>query len=142
MRELSIRTYVRGGGVYFTALWTDNPLAVRVARLLYKIDYDRAPISLVRDGDTVTFDSPFLRVRYGPAGPTRRPRDGLESWLVERHRLYVANKGNIFVCNVDDGPWQMANAAFKIEDSSFDLPALVGWCERHDVRLGKLERIA
>src|SRR5215212_5754497 len=93
MNEVSFRTYVRGGGVYFTQLWTDNALAVRVARRWFQVYYEHAPVKLLRRGDTVTFTSPVLHARYGPRGAERSATGGLEEWLVERPRLYVANEG-------------------------------------------------
>lgn len=144
MRELSIRTYVRDGGVYFTALWTDNPRALRVARLLYRIAYERLPISLVREGDTVTFASPMLRARYGPEGDERIAREGLEEWLVERPWLFVSDSGNTYRCEARGPRWRLRDAWAELDPTPL-IPSdtvSLGWCERHDVRLGRLERVA
>jgi uncharacterized protein YqjF (DUF2071 family) len=145
MREVSVRTYVRGGGVYFTRLWTESALAVRVARALFKVRYDRAPVALVRAGDVVSFASPVFAARYGPQGAERPARDGLEEWLVERRRLFVADDTGVYRCEVHGPRWRLRDAWAEIEHDALTRDSnslLLAWCGRHDVRIARPERIA
>ena len=106
--EVNVRTYVHrdGGdpGVFFFSLDAANPVAVRLARWLWKLPYHFARMRLARgNGDEtglgVEYDSERLwpgpvpaacRVRYRPTGTPAPAAPGtLEHFLVERYLLYT-----------------------------------------------------
>lgn len=109
--ELNLRTYVRGvagraearPGVFFFSLDAANPVAVAVARALFRLPYLRAEMSCETEGDggVVRYSSrrthPGVRVgeleaRFGPTGPVSYAAPGtLVHWLTERYCLYAVS---------------------------------------------------
>lgn len=104
--ELNLRTYVtvrdRGvkkPGVFFFSLDAANPLAVAIARGLFKLPYFNAQMTLQREGDTIHYHShrthrhaPLAALvgSYGPTGPVYHAHPGsFDAWLTERYALYT-----------------------------------------------------
>jgi uncharacterized protein YqjF (DUF2071 family) len=104
--ELNVRTYVtvrdRGiqkPGVYFFSLEAANPVAVAIARGIFKLPYFNAQMHLQREGDRIHYRShrthrhaPLAELlgSYGPTGPVYRSTPGsFDAWLTERYALYT-----------------------------------------------------
>lgn len=104
--ELNLRTYVtirdRGiekHGVYFFSLEAANPVAVAIARALFKLPYFNAAMTLRDDGRQIHYRSRRTHHNaaaaefvgsYGPTGPLYRSEPGsFDAWLTERYALYT-----------------------------------------------------
>lgn len=117
--EVNVRTYVKGG-VYFLSLDASSRLAVWLARAWYGLPYFRARMSLVREGESVRYESrrrgaEFV-ARYGPAGPVAAARPGtLEHFLVERYALFAVRRGRTYRTDVAHEPWPLQPAAVSLE---------------------------
>jgi hypothetical protein len=97
--ETNLRTYVhhRGRpGVYFFSLEAASWLAVKVARVAWKLPYFHARMRMHRDGDEVAYDSVrrgaeaarlAVRYRVGEALGASAPGT-FEHFLLERYLLY------------------------------------------------------
>jgi uncharacterized protein YqjF (DUF2071 family) len=124
--ELNVRTYVRIGdkpGVYFFSLDAANPIAVRVARALFRLPYHTAWMRVEQRGDTVQYVSrrrsdpaTQLVATYEPVGPVFHPWAGsLEYFLTERYCLYTVNKrGEPFTVEIHHPPWRLQAASADI----------------------------
>jgi uncharacterized protein YqjF (DUF2071 family) len=121
--ELNVRTYVRCAGrpgVYFFSLDAANPLAVEIARSWYGLNYLRARMQLVEQGGWVEYRSrrtdrragpAELGVRYQPQGEVFHAAAGtLESFLVDRYRLFTAAGGIARAAEIHHGPWPLQRA--------------------------------
>jgi len=104
--ELNLRTYVtvrdRGiekRGVYFFSLEAANPVAVALARGLFKLPYFNAKMSLHDNGKQIHYQSRRTHRQatpaefvgsYGPTGPSYQAQPGsFDAWLTERYALYT-----------------------------------------------------
>ena len=103
--ELNVRTYVTVGGlsgVYFFSLDAGNPVAVALARAIFKLPYFRARMRLSNRDGGVQYNSQRthagapraeLRAWYRPTGPAFSATAGsLEWWLTERYCLYTVDR--------------------------------------------------
>jgi uncharacterized protein YqjF (DUF2071 family) len=121
--ELNVRAYVRHrgkAGVYFFSLDAANPLAVEIARRWYGLNYLRARMSLEERGGWVEYRSrrtdrrasdAELAVRYQPQGlPSVASVGTLESFLVDRYRLFTAREGLVRCAEIHHGPWPLQRA--------------------------------
>jgi uncharacterized protein YqjF (DUF2071 family) len=132
LAELNVRTYVsRGGkpGVLFFSLDAENPLAVRGARLAYRLPYYDARMSVrwrdgavhYRSARTHRLAPPAaLRCRYWPTGAARHaPAGSLDAWLTERYCLYTADwRGAVWRSDIHHPPWLLEPAEVEIEENS------------------------
>jgi len=128
--ELNVRTYVTYGGkpgVYFFSLDAGNALAVFGARLLYRLPYYRAAMSIreSRDG-TIHYRSrrthrnapvAEFSARYRPAGAVTHSKPGtLDHWLTERYCLYALNTSRrVYRAEIHHRPWSLQAAEVEIE---------------------------
>ena len=127
--ETNIRVYVRDEqqrpGVFFLSLEAANPLAVELARGLFKLPYHWARMTMVRHNEQIDYATERLshpplpahcRVRYGPApGTTSAPAAAgtLEHFLIERYRLFSIAQGKLFTGMVAHAPYQFQSAVFS-----------------------------
>lgn len=155
--EVNVRTYVRDGergGVWFFSLDAGRRLAVEGARLGFHLPYFHARMSMVRDGDLVTYRSrrrdrrggpAELDVRYRPTGPAQlAPSGSLDAWLTDRLRLFAAGRaGRVSSGSIFHAPWALrpAEAEFRVETLSaaqgLELsgpPVHLAFADRLDVR--------
>jgi uncharacterized protein YqjF (DUF2071 family) len=186
--ELNVRTYVRmcapegppplgaplgaanpKPGVYFFSLDAANPVAVTLARSLFKLPYFYAQMRLLDDGKTIYYQShrthrgagrPLGRPlgaadfvgSYTPMGEVFRAAAGsLEQWLTERYSLYTVDRpGNVYISEIHHLPWplQAAAAEFQVNTmaaaSGIVLPAtqpLLHFARRLDVAVWPLRRV-
>lgn len=131
--ECNVRTYVHAGGrdpgVWFFSLDAANPLAVVLARALWKLPYFPARMSLGHDReDTIHYStrrvqagsSPAAcRVSYTPSGtPTASAVGTLEHFLAERYILYAQNRGHLWSGRVHHSPYPLQKAQLlTLEDT-------------------------
>lgn len=122
--ELNVRTYVRAQdkpGVWFFSLDAANPVAVRGARWAFHLPYYDARMSLVADGEGLTYRSlrthsgavpAAFQAWYRPTGPVARARpDTLAHWLTERYCLYATDRtGRLWRGDVHHRPWPLQAA--------------------------------
>lgn len=154
--ELNVRTYVRHGevtGVWFFSLDAASWLAVRAARLGFRLPYFDARMRCERRGDGVHYDStrthrgaPPARfaAHWWPTAPAAAPhRDSLAHWLVERYALFTAGRdGTVRVGHIHHPPWQLAPATVELQHCDMTRlcgielcgpPPLVHAAQRQDV---------
>ena len=146
--ELNVRTYVRARdegrvkpGVYFFSLEAANPLAVRIARGLFRLPYFDARMSCDDDGsgglryrsERTHRGAPAARfvARYGPsraaAGSELDSEGGggaeLTAWLTERYALYTTGLGadamradaRVRIGEIHHAPWPLEPAWLECE---------------------------
>jgi len=125
--ELNVRTYVTTegkAGVYFFSLDAANPLAVRAARLGFRLPYYDADMSASRSGRTVAYASTRMHhgappaafaARYRPTGPVSRSTDGsIDAWLTERYCLYsAAGKQAVWRADIDHTRWPSSRPRWR-----------------------------
>jgi len=132
-----VRTYVhrrgRDPGVWFFSLEAANSLAVGIARRFWGLNYFRAAMSLVRDGDRVQYRSRrlwpgepgaelALSAEIGPplpgASPGRALPGTLEHFLIERYLLYAMRRGRLLRGQVHHSPYPLRTAqATNLQES-------------------------
>jgi uncharacterized protein YqjF (DUF2071 family) len=154
--ELNVRTYVIADGkpgVWFFTLDATNPLAVRVARYWYHLNYVDARIHVERRDGWFRYQSTRtearqpaaeLRVEYRPVGESwfAEP-SSIEHWLTSRYCLYtVDRRGRLLRGEIDHPPWSLRNAQAVVQSNtmassySIDLPeppASLLYAQRMDV---------
>lgn len=127
--ELNVRTYVTDGrtpGIWFFSLDAPSWLAVVGGRLTYRLRYYHAALSLTRHGSTFDFRSQRrhfaapaakFRATYRPLDTPRQVQAGtLESWLINRYRLYTADRGGrVFHSDIEHAPWLLQPAEAVVE---------------------------
>jgi uncharacterized protein len=119
--ELNVRTYVRDArgvpGVWFYSLSCNQPLAVRLARSFFHLNYVDARMGARRENARVVYHSErrsgvAAEFQYGSSGPFRPTEVGsLEFFLAERYELYsVDRRGRLFRGKVHHPPYSLAAA--------------------------------
>jgi len=173
--ELNVRTYVKAGdgsrpGVYFFSLDAANPIAVLLARSIFRLPYYHAQMDLIAHTQatlqsvppdkTIYYQSrrthrnaaPAVFVaRYRPTGQPFAAQPGtLEQWLAERYCLYAVDRHRLYSADIHHPPWplQPAEAEFPINEivsaSGFrlpDTPPVLHYSERLDVATWPLRRV-
>jgi uncharacterized protein YqjF (DUF2071 family) len=134
--ELNVRTYVHapvppGGdpvigkpGVYFFSLEAANPVAVTLARRIFKLPYFNAKMSLSYQGDFIHYTSQRIHQgappanfvgSYGPTGESYSSQLGtLESWMTERYCLYTTHGDHLYRGEIHHLPWPLQPAGAEI----------------------------
>jgi hypothetical protein len=126
--ELNVRTYVRVGdrfGVYFFSLDAANPLAVGVARTMFRLPYFTAAMKVDVHAGEVQFQSrrtsdkgaaAELVVTYRPAGSAFNAEAGsLEYFLTERYCLFTTDeRGDVLTVEIHHPPWPLQPAEATI----------------------------
>jgi uncharacterized protein YqjF (DUF2071 family) len=146
--ELNVRTYVTTPapagaepalskpGVYFFSLEAANPIAVTIARQIFKLLYFNAKMSLSYGGDLtkdihiITIDYVSHRTHrgarpadfegsYGPTGSVYYSQRGtLESWMTERYCLYTTSHEQLYRGEIHHLPWPLQPATATISVNS------------------------
>jgi uncharacterized protein YqjF (DUF2071 family) len=160
--ETNVRTYTTVDakpGIYFLSLDADSSLAVAGARLMFRLPYFRARMSIERVGGEVVYRSrrtgpdASLHVRFRPCGPVFHARPGtLEHFLTERYCLYTLDgRRHLHRAQIHHPPWllQEAHADFELNTMTapygIDLPAegpLCHFSARQDVVVWALEPVS
>ena len=142
--ELNVRTYVKSPdgdrpGVWFFSLDAADPVAVVLARTIFRLPYFDAQMSLVEHDQTIYYQSLRTHRRAAPAefvaryGPIDSPfvatPGTLAHWLAERYCLYAVDRhGHAYRAEIHHRPWplQPAESEFSVnnivEASGFRLP--------------------
>ena len=139
--ELNLRTYVQVDGkpgVYFFSLDASNRAAVLGARMLFRLNYYHAAISITENG-MIDFTSRRLdlpraefNARYRAAGDTLTSITGsLDHWLVERYCLYaIRGRRRVFRVDIHHLPWVLQPSEAELSPASLfaaaGLPAAAG----------------
>ena len=129
--EINLRTYVtqRGiPGVLFLSMDADNPLAIALARPLFRLPYTPANIKFDRNSDGISFTGERTSGRglgaqfkaiYRPEGLVYAScRGSLEHWLTERYCYYGASKNHTYRCDIFHPPWPMQRAHARIDSNT------------------------
>lgn len=132
--EVNVRTYVhhrgRDPGVWFFSLDAANPIAVRVARRFWNLNYYFARMSLKRTDPcgSIIYESERLwpaptpadcRVEYRPTGSPAPAGPGtLEHFLVERYILYAQGRRRLLSGRVHHSPYPLQSAEVRGLDES------------------------
>lgn len=130
--ELNVRTYVRYEnipGVYFFSLDAQGIISVLGARILHRLPYYYARISLDTSDDGIRFSSrrrhpgarpAQYRAWYRPKGqPFAATEDPLTEFLFERYRLYTEDMdGMIRYTAVEHDPWIVRDVDTEVRAQS------------------------
>lgn len=146
--ELNVRTYVtmhdRGiakRGVYFFSLEAANPIAVAIARALFKLPYFNAKMGLHAHQAEIHYSSvrthrgapaaEFVGT-YRPTGSIyRADAESMDAWLTERYALYTTDaQGTVYIGEIHHEQWPLQPATATIQQntvaaaSNISLPAI------------------
>lgn len=172
--ELNVRTYVRATdrnssgqpivkpGVFFFSLEAANPVAVTIARRVFRLPYFRAHMRL-REQPDGTIDYRSYRThggappaefvgRYAPSGAVDLARPGtLDEWLTERYCLYATDgRGRAYRGDIHHRQWPVQPADAEIEVNTMarsaglalpDRAPLLHFSRRLDVVVWPLQRV-
>jgi len=130
--ELNVRTYVRVDGVpgvWFLTLDATSRLFVTAGRVLYGLNYRRARMLVVPDGELTHYASSVSGVaftaRYRPVGAPESPLPGsLDYFFVERYRLFAERRGALVTVEVQHEPWRLQAAEAEIALNRMAPPGL------------------
>ncbi|WP_395088615.1 YqjF family protein [Armatimonas sp.] len=127
--ETNVRVYVRDksgrAGVYFFSLEAANPIAVELARGLFKLPYHWAKMTMERTGSQIRYSSERLshpprpahcQVTYGPQPGTvlgRAAPGTVEHFLIERYTLFSVSGKTLLSGRVAHPPYSFQPAAFS-----------------------------
>ncbi len=130
--EVNLRTYVTYDGrpgIYFLSLDAGKALAVRAARLIFRLPYFVAGMSATEVGPATRFESrrggtAAFRATYAPLDEQAAPvRGSLEHWLVERYRLFTLDRqGDVLVGEIHHPPWPLRAAEATIFENTLAAP--------------------
>lgn len=159
--EINVRTYVtyqNKPGVYFFSLDAANLLAVKAARLTYKLPYFFSSISVKHKNEMVYYESKrqgelnynFIG-EYSPISSTFTAKnDSLEYWLSERYCLYTVSGRNVYRCDIHHQPWPLQLAKANVSENTLatnqgltisNEPTLLHFSKRLDVFIWPLEKV-
>lgn len=158
--ELNVRTYVACGGkpgVYFFSLDAANWLAVRAARMAYRLPYFYARMQSDDTGGEILYRSKRwkgeaeFQGRYRPVtNVSHRNIKTLEHWLTERYCLYATVNDRTFRGEIHHPPWPLQDASAEINLNTMaraagialpDTKPLLHFARRLDVLIWPLRRI-
>jgi hypothetical protein len=152
--EVNVRTYVTHegkAGIWFFSLDADSPWAVEAARLVYRLPYHRASITVAHRGEWIDYassrDGASLDLSYRPTGPVARPEPGtVEHFLTERYCLYTEHDGRLHRADIHHLPWPLRAAGADVRRNTMSPVALEAeplfhFSERQDVVIWPLERV-
>jgi hypothetical protein len=136
--EVNVRTYVhragREPGVWFFSLDAANPLAVLIARGVWRLPYHKARMHLHVRGALRDYGSTRqwpgvrpaqCRLAYEPLGVAAPARPGtLEHFLAERYILYTVHGGRLLEGRVHHAPYPLQAA--RLHDLDENLLAAAG----------------
>ncbi len=172
--ELNVRTYVcmaekQDGqtvdkpGVYFFSLDAANPVAVALARALFRLPYHYAKMAgwessrgwIEYRSHRCEMDAPpaDFAARYRPTGPVYlSARGSLEHWLTERYALYtVDSAGRPYIGEIHHSQWPLQPAVAELQPQKLvgasaalrlpDRPPLLHFVRRIEIAAWRLRRL-
>lgn len=136
--EVNVRTYVTAGGkpgVWFLSLDASSRLAVRGARLLFRLPYHHARMRAEWQAGGMRYEShrpgAALRAEYRPCGERFTAAPGtLAHFLTERYCLYAADPRGLLRCEVDHPPWPLQPAELRLDVNTLSRPCTGSRCRR------------
>jgi uncharacterized protein YqjF (DUF2071 family) len=154
--ELNVRTYVHTGGkpgIYFFSLDAANPVAVTIARTLFRLPYYTASMEVASDDGGIRYrsrrtahDGPaaVFGALYRPTGDVFAATPGsLEYFLTERYCLYtVDERFTLRRLEIHHPPWLLRRAEAAIEENTMaaaagvrvaSMPPLLHFAKRQDM---------
>lgn len=137
--QIDVRTYVRHlgePGVYFFSLDASNPVAVWLARTVFRLPYFRAEMQLRRRDESFRFSSTRshqgarsadFACQWTPREPLAAgDRDDFVNFLTDRGRLFAPHAGKVLTCSIRHEPWPLRRARVSALDTTLfaavDLP--------------------
>jgi uncharacterized protein YqjF (DUF2071 family) len=137
--EVNVRTYVRfrdQPGVYFFSLDAGNLSAVAGARMMYRLPYHLARMTVADVDGQIAYSSrrvsprnapetPELHISYSPCGDVlswSSPSESLERFLTERYCLYTVTAGRIYRTQIHHVPWPLQPASAEIQKNTMVAP--------------------
>lgn len=161
--ELNVRTYVSVQGlpgVYFFSLDAANPVAVAIARTLFRLPYFNAAMHSQRLIDTIDYRSQrthrgapaaAFRALYRPIAPIFYADPGsLEHWFTERYYLYTVAGNTIYRGDIHHGRWPLQQAELEIMSNTMvsaqgiqlpDTAPLLHYADLQEVLIWPLQRV-
>jgi uncharacterized protein len=161
--EINVRTYVTDGdgrpGIYFFSLDADSRLGATAARLVYRLPYVGADITMGRAGENgvryrsrrQSEPSVGLAVEYCPRRDVYHAAPGtLDHFLTERYCLYTLDADqDLHRAEIHHPPWPLQRATATIQANTMVKPLglrlsgdpLVHFSSRQDVLIWALSRV-
>ena len=161
--ECNVRTYTTIGGrpgIWFFSLDAESRLAVRGARLFWRLPYFLANMSAASADGRIEYasrrvsgDGPpaAFEGSYAPTGPVERARPGtLEHFLTERYCLYTTDaRGRPLRGDIDHPPWPLQPARSDLRRNTMgeqvglrlDGEPLLHFARRQDVVFWPIRRV-
>jgi uncharacterized protein YqjF (DUF2071 family) len=144
--------------VWFFSLDCEQPVAVRLARWLFRLPYFDAAMKAERREGRVTYacrrrsERETSRFEYGLGKALERPEPGsLAFWLVERYVLFAETRNGLRLGRVSHEPYPLSEVtlgswdALPLKWDGFEIPGRapdhVAGSRGVDVRVGALERL-
>jgi len=136
--QIDVRTYVRHNGepgVFFFSLDASNPVAVWLARTVFRLPYFRAEMQLRRKGESFRLSCQRThqgarRGEFECLWTPREPllaaeRDEFTAYVTERNRLFAPHAGKVLTCSVQHDPWPLRRARLAaLETTLFEATGL------------------
>jgi uncharacterized protein YqjF (DUF2071 family) len=128
--ELNVRTYVRHQdipGVFFFSLDAGNRIAVKGARLGYRLPYFFAEMSIKSAGAKLQYrtrrmedprPADFAGTYWPISAPRQREKGAREHFLTERYCLYTVNAGAVYRAYIHHLPWPLQDAEAEIQTNT------------------------
>jgi len=121
--ELNVRTYVTRDakpGIWFFSLDAASTVAVEGAKRLYRLTYNHAQMSCVREADHVRYESArpgaaFSATYRGGGSLFRAEAGSLEEFLTERYCLYTEDGGRAFRAEIHHPPWDLQRGEATVD---------------------------
>jgi uncharacterized protein len=162
--ELNVRTYVSVQGfpgVYFFSLDAANPVAVALARTLFRLPYFNATMRSQRLIDTIDYRSQRthrgastaeFRALYRPIAPVFYAQPAsLEHWFTERYYLYTVDGcGVVYRGDIHHGRWALQPAELEVISNTMasahgiqlpDTAPLLHYAQLQEVLIWPLRRV-
>jgi uncharacterized protein YqjF (DUF2071 family) len=124
--QINVRTYVHRDGVpglWFFSLDADNPLAVRAARLGYRLAFFDARVHVGEEAGVVAFRSErtapnaakaTFDAAWQPGDALPVPQPGtLDFFLLERYVLYSGTDDRLLRTRIHHRPWPLRAATLR-----------------------------
>ena len=124
---LNVRTYVRHGetrGIFFMTEWIPNRLAAFVGPRTYGLPYRLGRLDY--RGMRREIAAAERRLRFNCTGETPMPRQGLDTFLLERYTAFTHRNGVVRQFDVAHEPWPYRRVEVDVIDEGL-LELSGGW---------------
>lgn len=157
--EMNCRTYVRYGGkpgIFFFSLDAASLLAVKGARMAYRLPYFHSRMTAGSKGEIIHYSSSRrgsqarFQAQYKPTGAARNAAAGtIEHWLTERYCLYTVSTKDVYRGEIHHVPWPLQEATCEITENTVaaaagiklpSIPPLLNFAHELDVLIWPLRK--